>query len=404
MKVLFISTYYAPHLAGGVEVTLQALVEAIRSYGADVTVLTTSGKPGLQRERVNGVTVWRAGLRNVYWPKHNVRRALAARRVWHAVDAFNPLMSRYIRHVVRTEKPDVASVHKLAGWSVCTWVALRQEGVPSVQVLHDQYLICAATTMFKGGRNCHGQCTRCRLLRLPHRSLSGGLRGVVGVSQFVLDLHINNGYFATVRHKAVIHNARDPRALGVRERSRIPASGRKTLRFGFIGRLDPPKGIEWLLDAFVHLYQFDTELWVAGSGKKDYEEFLRKRFSDNRVQFLGRVAPSAFFPEVDVVVVPSLVEDNFPGAVFEAFAFGRPVIGSRRGGIPEMIRDRENGVLVDPDARDELHAAMYQLAVDRSLRQRMGVAARLSARRFTNVDQWVRDYVSVYSEAIRASS
>ena len=87
--------------------------------------------------------------------------------------------------------------------------------------------------------------------------------------------------------------------------------------------------------------------------------------------------------------------------VFEALAFGKPVIGSRRGGIPEMIREGENGLLFEPDAPGELVAALRRLAADPALRLRMAEAARASAQPFLDRAGWVGRYLALYDEVIR---
>ena len=173
------------------------------------------------------------------------RPAAPWRLLWHALDSYNPWMQPYLRQVIARERPDVASVHNLPGWSAASWRTLAKAGLPAVQVLHDYYPICVKATMYKRGANCEQQCTQCRAFRLPHRALSRNLQAVVGVSRFVLDRHRALGYFAGVPIQRVIHNARDPRALGLDADTHIePHNG---LRFGFIGRLDPSKGIEALV-------------------------------------------------------------------------------------------------------------------------------------------------------------
>ena len=89
------------------------------------------------------------------------------------------------------------------------------------------------------------------------------------------------------------------------------------------------------------------------------------------------------------------------GVVFEALAFGKPVIGSRRGGIPEMIRDGENGLLFEPDAPGELRAALQALRDDRR-RSRLTEKARPSAAPFLDMAEWIRTYEALYREVAGA--
>ncbi|HDL85948.1 MAG TPA: glycosyltransferase, partial [Candidatus Acetothermia bacterium] len=321
--------------------------------------------------------------------------------LWHALDSYNPWMQKYIREVVKHEKPDVASMHNLPGWSAASWKTLAKLGVPSAQVLHDHYPICVKTTMRNRGQNCKKQCVQCRLFRLPHRTLSRHVQAVVGVSRFMLERHKAFGYFERVPIQRVIHNARDPLTLGIE--NTLESGEHAGLRFGYIGRLDPAKGIEPLIEAFQAANLPESTLLVAGSGKADYERGLRAKVDDECVRFLGRVAPREFFPRVDVVVVPSLCNDNFPGVIFEALAFGKPVIGSRRGGIPEMIRDGENGLLFEPDAPGALLAALEAMRNDR-LRARLTAQAQPSSAPFVDIVGWINTYEALYREVADAAS
>lgn len=396
MKILFLNTLDDPADGGGAEVTLWTLMRGLTAAGHQCVLLATSKGYGLESSERDGVRVWRAGIRNLYWPAKGKRTHAAMRLLWHVIDSYNPLMQGYLRQVLATEAPDVVSIHNLPGWSSAAWGTIRRTGIPSVQVLHDQYALCPKSAMFKNGCNCQSRCLGCRLLRLPHPTLSNGVSAVVGVSRFVLERHLAYGCFERVRVKRVIHNAREPGLLGL-DAPAVPHVG---VRIGFIGRLDSTKGVEPLLHAFRAYDCPDAELWIAGDGKPDYTAALKAQVSDPRVRFLGRIAPREFFPQVDLIVVPSLWHEPLGMVVAEALAFGIPVIGSRRGGIPEMIRDGVNGLLFEPDRPEELTQALRALSGDEGVRECMRLAARESARSFIDLVGWVDGYVALYHEII----
>ena len=373
------------------------LMHALTAAGHQCVLLATSKGRGLECSERDGVRIWRAGIRNIYWPGKRNRAPAAARLLWHAIDSYNPLMQGYLEQVLATEKPDVVSIHNLPGWSSAAWGTVRRADIPSVQVLHDQYALCPKSAMFNDGCNCQRQCMSCRLFRLPHRAMSNGVSAVVGVSRFILGRHLDYGCFAQVACRHAIHNARQPNPLGL-DAPNVPHAG---LRIGFIGRLDPTKGVECLLAAFRDYERPDAELWIAGSGKSDYLAALQAQTQDSRVRFLGRVAPRDFYKQVDIVVAPSLWHEPLGMVVAEAFAFGRPVIGSRRGGIPEMIRDGENGLLFEPDQPKELIQALRRLGDDAGLRERMGHAARESGKPFLDINGWVAQYIQLYKELVQ---
>lgn len=402
MKILHLNLFDDPAEGGGAEVILWNLCKSLQAAGHEMCILATGQEAGLHPTERDGVRIWRAGLRNIYRPDLGRQPPAAARAVWHLLDSYNLAMQPLLRRVLQIERPDVVSVHNLPGWSAAAWQTIAREGIPTVQVLHDSYAICPKATMYREGRgNCENQCTGCRLLRLPHRALSRKVSAVVGVSRYILDRHLQEGYFASVPFQRVIHNAREPGELGVRDAPpRAPGS---VLRFGYMGRLEAAKGIAPLLEAFAAAQLPQAELWVAGNGKPEVVEPLRQRYAHAPVRFLGRVAPRDFYPHIDVMVVPSIWNDTFPGVVFEALAFGKPVIGSRRGGIPEMIREGENGLLFEPDTPGDLIAALRQLAADADLRHRMGEAARRSAQPFLDRDRWIAQYQALYQSIAHGS-
>jgi glycosyltransferase involved in cell wall biosynthesis len=318
--------------------------------------------------------------------------------MWHMLDSYNPLMQGYIREVIRRERPDVASLHNLPGWSGAAWTTLYRARVPTIQVLHDYYPICVKANMYRKGSNCTKQCLSCRALRVPHRRLSRLVSGVVGVSAFVLEQHRRYGYFQDVAVQRVIHNARDAAQLNVH--AIVAGRDHHGLRIGYIGRLDAAKGIELLIAAFQQARLADAELWIAGSGKSDYEQHLHGLIHDPHIRLLGRLAPAEFYPEVDVVAVPSLWNENLPTVVIEALIFGKPVIGALRGGIPEMIKEGENGWLVEPTDVRSMAELLRTLAANPKIITAYGAAAMLSAARYSNTKSWVRQYITLYEDVL----
>lgn len=397
MKILFLNNLSDPRIGGGGEFILWEQMRALRDCGHECVLLATSDEPGLKKTEKEGITIWLAGIKNIYWPFHKKRPSAPLRLIWHAIDIYNPLMQSFLRKVVHYEKPDIASIHALQGWSSASWKMLSHLGVPSVQILHGYESICVNSSMYNKGHNCVGQCLHCHAFRLPHRKLSQHLQAVVGVSNYILKQHVSLGYFNNVPIQTVIHNARSPQSLGI-DHSQTSHNG---IRFGYIGRLHPTKGVSLLIDAFSKPNLGNIELWIAGSGKLQYEEKLRAKAHDTGIHFMGQVTPQEFYPQVDVVIVPSLWNDNLPGVIFEALAFGKPVIASRRGGIPEMIQDGENGLLFEPSVPDELESAIKTMC-DERLRARMAAQALKSSLPFIDIVHWTKTYESLYQKVIES--
>lgn len=412
MKILFVHALSDPAAGGGAEETLWTLMRALVKAGHECVLAAGSAQPGLNREVRDGVVVWHAHLRNLYWPYRKVRPGAVVRAAWHVLDIYNPLMQGPLRRIVEIERPDVASVHNLPGWSAAAWRTLSNCGVPVVQVLHDYYAVCVKSSMYRRGENCVVQCAACAMYRRPHRALSRYVSAVVGVSRYVLERHVGLGYFEGVGVRVVVHNARDPIKLGVwsvpeANGAADTADGARSndsaealpLKVGYMGRLDSTKGIELLIEAFLRAKLGAAELFIGGTGQASYEATLKARYGNSRVTFLGRVQPGDFFPSVDVVVVPSLWNEPLGMVTAEAFAFSTPVIASHRGGIPELVIDGENGLLFDPDESGALEAALRRFADDARLRRAAGAAARRKAQSLLDIEAWVARYLEIYEGA-----
>jgi glycosyltransferase involved in cell wall biosynthesis len=402
MKILFINSLYEPNVIGGAETILRSHVNALHARGVEVAVLTLDPKPGLRSDLVDGVRVWRAGLRNSYWPFGGAKGAGWRRALWHALDIYNPLMASALRQVLRLEAPDLVCTHNLTGWSVAAWSVLSELGIPTVHVLHDPYLLCPRSNMFHKGVPCLRPCLKCRAMRLFHPGWSNQVAAVVGVSRFILEKAVANGCFSTVPIRQVINNARDMGPARIVAAKRPAPAGQVT--FGYIGSLLDSKGIELLLESFVREAPQGWRLVVAGSGKEGYVSQLKQSYRHDRITFLGRVAPELFFNQVDCTVVPSLWPDTFPGVVLESFFFGVPVLGSRRGGIPEMIIEGENGVLFDPEQPGELVGAMVEVAARIDFWRGAAPAIRESAGAFFDLPGWTERWLSLYRRVISAKS
>jgi glycosyltransferase involved in cell wall biosynthesis len=166
----------------------------------------------------------------------------------------------------------------------------------------------------------------------------------------------------------------------------------------YFGRLSREKGIETLLRAHENLRN-GTDLRVIGTGPLETE--LREKYS--HVQFLGYkegeelktlVANAAF------VVVPSECYENCPMTVLEAMAYGKAVIGSNIGGVPEQIEDGKSGFLFEQGNAHDLRTKMTILIQDRTLRQDMGKAGRKIIEQKFSLNKHCSELLTIYEDLI----
>jgi len=130
-------------------------------------------------------------------------------------------------------------------------------------------------------------------------------------------------------------------------------------------------------------------------------EELEQRYSG--VEFTGYKAGEelkGLIKRASFVVVPSECYENCSMSVLESMALGKPVIGSRIGGIPEQIEDGKTGFLFEMGNADELAEKMMILASDKELRKKMGRAAREKLERKYSLDVHCTKLMEIYEELL----
>lgn len=182
----------------------------------------------------------------------------------------------------------------------------------------------------------------------------------------------------------VVYNGIDPQqffpqAPDPKLRNQVAGDAQTIL---YAGRLVRWKGVQYLIDALALLAQMrNVRLLVAGEGeyRPILEQRARERGVADRVNFMGYISSDAlapFYAIADVVALASYANETFSIMSAEAMACGRPVVGSRFGGIPEVIADRETGFLAEPENAADFAARIGELLDNATLRERFGQCGR----------------------------
>ena len=172
MRIAFINTVFPPHGASGAETTLGLLARTLGNRGHSCSVVTLTPEQKESAGSIDGVSVHSLPLANVFWP-HAGFRPKPLRPVFQLFDAWNPVMGKQLARTLAELRPDVVHCHNLLGFSVSAWTAAGSLGIPVVQTLHDYYLACPRSAMWRPGRgNCVTTCIECRAFARPRRTLS----------------------------------------------------------------------------------------------------------------------------------------------------------------------------------------------------------------------------------------
>lgn len=145
----------------------------------------------------------------------------------------------------------------------------------------------------------------------------------------------------------------------------------------FVGRLEKVKGAEYLISAANEL-GMKTLIIGDGSERKMLEEM-----AGPNVKFIGRVLPDEvrkWMKKGDIIVLPSL-QEGFPNVILEAMSLGIPVIATRVGGIPDIIKHGKTGFLVEPRNPHEIVRYVKKLQ-DKTLKRRMSENCRKEAKKY----------------------
>jgi len=347
VKVLIFNSLYHPNVIGGAENSVRILSEGLKEKGVEPVIVSTADADKV--DYVNGVKSYYVISPNLYWIYRAKEQRGYKKPLWHLLDAYNPLIKKKIQERIEEEDPDVIHTNNLAGFSVYVWRIAEQLCIPVVHTIRDYYLLCPKSSMFYKDRNCSSQCLICKCYSVPKKILSNNIEAVVGVSRFILNMHLERGYFGKAKKKTYIYNPID----GATETTGHNKD--KYLRFGFVGLLSPDKGIEYLLTEFSEGRFNNTKLFVFGRGvTRAYEEYLVRKFKAENIFFMGYRKTEEIYPSINVLIVPSLWNEPFPRVLIEGYSYAIPVIASNRGGIPENVKENKTGFIFNPNKNGDL--------------------------------------------------
>lgn len=319
---------------------------------------------------------------------------------------------RKIKKLLQEERPDIAHLHNIYHQLTPSILhVLRKKGVKTVLTLHDGKLVCPAYTMLDKGNPClacDGKYFYLPVIRNCQESIAQGclimiealwhkmfrsyenVDRFIAPSRFMADLisHRISKEKISILPNGVCHNS------GI-------SSGEDRNYGLYFGRLSGEKGIETLLRSHAATKNHFS-LKIAGVGP--LEEQLRSKYP--AVEFLGHLSQKNLKPVIQrssFVIVPSECYENCSMTILEAMAFGKPVIGSRIGGIPEQIEDKKSGLLFEPGSVDDLKDKLEILEQNVEYRHFLGRNARQKLVREFSFEKHGFGLLKIYDHLLAAS-
>lgn len=360
LKILFVLHDYLPQNVGGVESYCHRMAKALQELGHHLAVFYPFRYAGA-----------RLGIEPYAWDG-----IPAFRLIGDGVPPFtstleNPEIEQLFKELLIQEQFDLVHIQHLQFLPNSLVSCASEVGVPVVVTLHDFWLLCLRTHLFRGvGNVCQGpvskhDCLLCmgepggqyeQFMEERAQSVRRLLTEATMVSapsRFVADMFARYG----------IQREIEVRPLGVEPCPQRRRQLGQELVFGYIGSINEIKNVFGLVHAFSKTKGNHARLRIHGCGTNQIISLLREFISDPRIEFCGGYQPHelcSILAGFDVTVVPSYIE-SYCLTVRESLAAGVPVLAAQVGGIPEAVCHKENGILFDPNDLDMLRQYMQQM-------------------------------------------
>ncbi len=297
-----------------------------------------------------------------------------------------------LERLLRLEKADLLCAHGYKS-TVMGWWAGRKIGIPVIAF----------------SRGYTSESPRVVFYEWLERRILGRLTGVIHVSEGQRRRLESLG--VRCRRSWTVHNAVSVQPLPAEEGTDLRK--RVCEKLGVpdnavlvvsAGRLSQEKGHRYLVDAIHKIGPSADGAYFVFCGEgvcgKELEKQAQRLKIADRCRFVGfRRDLDEIFRAMDLMVLPSLTE-GLPNVALEAFACAKPVVATAVGGVPEVVEDGENGLLVPARRSDLLAEAMAKLLASHEVRRRMGEEGRRTVETNFTFDRQTRKLEEVYQELL----
>jgi len=407
VDILYLNNYN--YKRGGAESVFMAEAKLMERNGNAVHIFARNHPNNIPSQHdkyfpkqmvTDSVTITMAGLRSLLQLFYNFS---AKKRLSNMLQAI---------HV------DVAHAHNIyGGLTTSVLDLLSNKRIPILMTLHDYKLICPNYKLMRGG----GICEDCKIgkfhmaiqNRCHKESLAASaiyacetffnqrfkkyrknIRFFIAPSLFMKTKFIEFDWPETQIEYV-------PNFLDISEFEPKFTPGNYFL---YLGRLSSEKGITTLFNAFMKIKSTNVRLLIVGDGPMR-NQLVDIAKADSRIHFTGYLSGTILrntTRNARAVIVPSEWYENAPISILEALAFGKPVIGSRIGGIPEMIDDGVNGHLFEAGNVDDLNEKLkIMLSMPSKKIMEMGRASRRKVENEYNAELHYERLMNAYHRALR---
>jgi len=349
LKFVFTSSFYPPYHLGGDANHVRYLAEELVNRGHEVHVLHSLDAYRAKRKG----TPARSGSHGVITHPIETRFELSAYEAY--VFGNSRRVIKKFRDLVHDVAPDVVHHHQI---SLLGYKILERQGrYSNLYSAHDYWLICPTSNLFKNGKEiCEKpSCTICGLYykRPPQlwRRQSRFEDAIKGIDIFIASSEYARETFArrlSVRQVVIPNFVPYPP-------SEIQSSGFSNF-FLFVGLLEKHKGAPQLIEVFKGIAKRkDADLIIVGSGSLDSK--IRRQIQESglkdRILLFNWMELDSIYrllKDSTALIIPSVWPENCPLIALQALSVGTPVIGSKKGGVPEIVEKLNPRLLYESNA------------------------------------------------------
>lgn len=405
MKILMVNKFH--YLKGGSEKYYFELAELLKQKGHQIAFFSMKNEKNLKTEAKEYF------VDEIDLNKGNKLKALDV--------IYSKDNKKKMEKALKEFEPDIVHINNFQRQLSASIIdAIKEKNIPIVFTAHDVQAICPAITMLDNDKNICEKCMGGKYINCINKKCNKGstLKSIIGAIEGnyyrrhkiytkKIDMIITPSEF--YKEKLVQDGIKENKIKSMHNFINIKQYDIPIEDDGYalyIGRLSKEKGILNLIKAFEKIE--NGKLYIAGDGpeKENIIQFIRKNNLQEKIELLGFLDKEQVKEKISkcrFVVVPSIWYENCPYSIIETLSIGKPVIGAKIGGIPELVRDNESGLLYQFDSIDELSTKMKVLFEDKELAQKLGEnAKKMSIKEFSK-EKYYNELLGIYEKLLKES-
>lgn len=325
-----------------------------------------------------------------------------------------------LQELINDKQPDVAHLHIFQSrLSSAIVKVLKDNNVPIVMTVHEYKMLCPVYTFLDNEGNICEKCASSKnyFNALFHKCNNGNFAksALSALESFNRDLFFsyvqNIDHFIMVsdfikkKHIQYERNFEKKSSLlyNFTDLEKFKPNHNKGDYFLYCGRLSHEKGIKTLIDAFSELSEIPLKIVGDGPLRKELEDIVSD-LKLNNIEFLGFKSGEELedlIRNCSFTIVPSEWYENNPMSVIESFAYGKPVIGSRIGGIPELVEDEITGYVFESKNISQLISVIGKAHFLDSIRYEiLSKNVRVFAQENFDSKKYLNKLIGIYNKVI----